>query len=190
MKVFGRSPVTLSIGALVLFGGLIGFSYTVGKDTLVGSITITFVDKLKGATAGKLDGLKGLVEEAEKKLEDGNTPEDQPLVDRLMAMMFYEKDGFHFTQSRWGAAPVPYQFRGLQLVGPKKMTLNGADGMNGIDQRLIFNFYIDSYRRYDPEKGWGTWVFEEAPNLEPVILARKDGEWKLAASPRESYSVR
>jgi hypothetical protein len=111
------------------------------------------------------------------------------VLDGRLESIFLEKEGFHFTQSKWEHDRPPYQFRGLEVVGPKKAPLTTTDSMNGIDKRLSYSIVVEAYRRYDRESGWGTWTHEPPPNLVDIRMMRQDGVWIVISGPIESYAV-
>lgn len=171
-----------------------GYSYSFGKNSYVGTMTISMVEKIKSTVGDKLPDLPSLPKGNGNDISANAmaTPEFAytHLRDETFQSMFMKKSGFHFTQSRWGAELVPYQFRGLELVGPKSVPVNDSDVKNGIDRRLRFEFVLDSYRRYDRQKGWQSWQFGNPPSLSEISLLRQNGEWKVASAPTSAYSIR
>ena len=164
------------------------YCFTIGKETTLGRHADDYLQKVKKATEKPIGKIKGLVDSVEKP--EWEDEEHQQLLKACMDAMFVEKDGFYFSQSRWGGAPVPYQFRGLELEGPKKIPPNAGDLRRGIDIRVRYVFKVASYRRYNSEKDeWEEWKFDDPPNLTEMIFARQDGSWRIAASPHKSYAV-
>lgn len=170
-------------------GQLVGYSYTIGQNSFVGTITISMVDKIKSKVGDKIPSLP-----KSKKRDVSSKSESEfdyaRVRDQCFNSMFLKKSGYHFSQSRWGAEPVLYQFRGLELVGPKPVPVNDADAKNGIDRRIRFEFVLDSYRRFNKGKGWEAWQFQNPPSLSEISLLRQNGEWKVASAPTSSYSLR
>lgn len=85
---------------------------------------------------------------------------------------------------------MPCQFKGLEVIGPKELTLNGIDKARGIEKRLSFEFYVDAYRIYDKTGGWKASQIEPPPNLDGIVLVLHAGEWKVASSPQQSYNLK
>lgn len=80
----------------------------------------------------------------------------------------------------------PISFEDLSWSAPT----NEADVKNGIDQRIRFEFVLDSYRRFEKNKGWEAWQFGNPPSLSEISLLRQNGEWKVASAPTSAYSLR
>lgn len=182
--------------ALTALGLVLAYAATAGKNTLVGRHTEHLLSTIEGPL-GKIK--KPLAQPIAKvqKLAQGlgkaghDDPEHWALRDACMDAMFKEKAGFHFSESRWGGAPVPYQFRGLELIGPEKLPPNAGDIQRGIDLRIGYEFQIAAYRRYNSQtQQWEPWQFEDPPNLSSMSFARQDGKWKIADAPNKSYAVR
>ena len=185
------APISkLCLLAIAAAGAVVGYSYTIGQNSFVGTMTISMVDEIKAKVGDKIPSLPEF-KKSNKKNESASADIAYADVrDKCFNSMFLKKSGYHFSQSRWGAEPVPYQFRGLELVGPKPVPVNEADGRNGIDRRIQYEFVLDSYRRYIKGKGWETWQFNRPPSLTEIILLRQDGEWKIASAPTAAYSLK
>ena len=183
MKVLVR----LILVTVMSLGGMSGYSLTVGEDTRVGIQTRQILSNLKsfaGDALGKVDWLK-FTSDDEVIIEIY-----QPVLQACLDEIFLEKEGYHFSQSKWGATAVPFQFRGLEVIGPNELPLNGADKARGIEKRISFNFYLDAHRRFDRKNGWGAWDVENPPNLDGITMVLHAGEWKIASSPRGSYNLK
>ena len=102
--------------------------------------------------------------------------------------MFVEKNGDHFSQSRWGATPVPYQFRGLELQGPDSANVDESDKSQGIDKRVTFTFEVASYRTFEDDQ-WSEWNFSSPPRLDKLTMVRQDGLWKVTSGANSAYSI-
>lgn len=201
MKSGGKNQTKLLVTVLGSMGLLFAYATTIGKDSIIGRHTSDFFTKAKSylpeskssapaakTSSGKKFSLSGLFSRF-----NGSSIEDEELKalrDACMDAMFLEKSGFHFSQSRWGGAAVPYQFRDLKLIGPEVLPPNAGDERRGIDLRVGYRFEVVSYRRYDPEHGWETWRFDEPPNLVDMSFVREQGKWKIAYAPTKSYAVR
>lgn len=183
MSPLGKLCLALILG----ISGLIGYSYTVGKDSLVGTITATMVDEIRAKIGNYLPEFHQA--NRSRRMEKPEIAYAS-IRDACFNSMFLEKSGFFFSQSRWGAEPVPYQFRGLEMIGPKSMQRNQADQANGIDKRVRYEFTVEAYRRYVEGEGWESWQFGTPPGLTGITLLRKDGEWQISSAPTESYSIR
>lgn len=183
MKIFVR----MLIVTLMASGGLGGYSMTVGKGTTVGIQTQKVIGKIQGLAGGKLPDFKWL---KFSQGEENNTETYEPALKACLEAMFFEKDGFHFSQSKWGAQSVPYQFRGLEVMGPKEMNINGADNARGIERRISFEFYVEAFRTYDKSAGWKSWNIEMPPNLDGIVIVLHAGTWKIASSPQQSYNLK
>ncbi|MDF1657906.1 MAG: hypothetical protein P1U58_09855 [Verrucomicrobiales bacterium] len=183
MKVLVR----MIIVAVMASGGLGGYSMTVGKDTIVGIQTQKVISKIQNLAGGQLPDLKWL------NFSKGTTDEVNtydPVLQSCLDAMFFENKGFHFSQSKWGAQSVPYQFRGLEVIGPREMMINGADNARGIERRISFEFYVEAFRNYDKAEGWKSWNIEMPPNLDGIVLVLHAGSWKIASSPLQSYNLK
>ena len=146
-----RSPIPLLLFvSLVLAGGFLGYVYTIGKESRIGAWTTSRVEKARVDVAGRLDSFRDRGESAPETLPYA------PVMRERIESIFYEKEGFHFSQSRWGARPMPYQFRKLELVGPHPVALSAADRQAGIDERIHYGFSVEAYRVYDEDSGWGS----------------------------------
>lgn len=171
----------------VALGGVGGYSMTIGRDTSFGKQTRSAVWKIKERIGSAVPNLKRM------NLKSSSTPPVETYATVLQACLesiFHESAGYHFSQSTWGARPVPYQFRGLEIIGPKELTLNGADRARSIERRLNFELYIEAFRTYDKKDGWGAWDVGPAPNLETITLVLHARTWKVASSPQQSYSLK
>ena len=120
------------------------------------------------------------VESAQKKAQDA-----------LMKKMFFQKGGSHFTQSRWGAKPIPYELRDLELLPPRNLPLTQADQRDGIDKRITCEIRVRAYRVYDVNrKKWGAWNPTNPPELKALTMVRREGLWKPVEDPTRNYAVR
>lgn len=174
------------IAAVVASGGLGGYSLTIGKETVIGLQTQKAIDR---AIEIAESGIARLQEFRSRDVTEFVEAPYQEALDALMRNMFYEKDGFHFSQSKWGAQSQPYQFRGLELIGPKGMAVNQLDYAKGIDERLTFEIYVEAFRSYEKGAGWKEWEVTPPPNLGSITLVLHKGRWKVAASPLKSYNL-
>ncbi|MEM7700208.1 MAG: hypothetical protein AAF236_17580 [Verrucomicrobiota bacterium] len=185
--MFGSSPIVrFCLFAILGAGGVVGYSYTVGQNSAIGITTMTVVDTIREEVTSRLGDLNlpSLPKSTEPVAKD-----DQGLaLDACMKSLFLNRGGYHFSVSKWGARPVPYQFEGLELIGPRSVSLNDADRRNGIDKRVDYAIHVDAYRQFSTDEGWGDWRFNQPPNLANISLMRQDGEWKVASSPKKSYS--
>lgn len=111
-------------------------------------------------------------------------------LDQLVRSIFLAEKGYHFTQSRWGAQPVPYQIEGLTTVELPGGAPNSADYKAGIDRRVTYEFEAKSFRTYTDLEGWGKWQKGKPPHLEGVTLVRQNGMWKVSVSPSSAYALR
>lgn len=182
-----KALVRTVLVTLMASGGLSGYSLTIGKDTTVGIQTQKIIEKIKGIAGGSLPEMEWLKLSAPDEKKDESF---RPVLQACVDSMFFQKGAYHFTQSKWGAQSVPYQFRGMELIGPKELTLNGADEARGIERRLFFEFYIESFRVYDKTEGWGSWQVDMPPNLGGITLVLHAGTWKVASSPQQAYNLK
>lgn len=168
-------------------GGVGGYSMTIGRDTLIGKQARTVVWKIQERIGSAVPNFKNL-----NLKSSASAPAEtyEPVLTACLEAIFFENGGHHFSQSKWGARPVPYQFRGLEVIGPEEMPLNGADRARGIERRLNFELYVEAFRTYDKADGWGAWNVGVAPNLDNITLVLHAGTWKVASSPRQSYSLK
>lgn len=176
---------------LILLGiaGLFAYLFTFGKNTIAGKHADNYFQKVKGLVEKPLAKAKDLVDSF--GAPEWNDPAHHKLRDACLEVIFLEKSGFHFSQSRWGGAPVPYQFRGLEVVGPEKLTLHAGDIQRGIDLRICYTFKVSAWRRYNSEKGeWDAWKFDSPPNLSEMVFVREDGAWRIASAPHKSFAIR
>ncbi|MDF1825350.1 MAG: hypothetical protein P1U68_11960 [Verrucomicrobiales bacterium] len=174
------------IASVIASGGLVGYSLTIGKDTRVGLQTQQVMDDLI-TLAG--EGIATLQEYRSRDAAEFIEAPYQETLDACMRNMFFVKNGYHFSQSKWGAQSAPYQFRGLELIGPKGMVINQLDYAKGIDERITFEFYVEAYRSYHKSTGWKDWDVSPPPNLDSITLVLHKGTWKVAASPLKSYNL-
>lgn len=124
---------------------------------------------------------------------DPNDPDQRGMaeaIERVKAAMFLTKEGFWFTQARWGESPVPYQMAGLKLVPLPEGEFSMADAAVSIDRRVVYEFRVAKYRVHREKSGWGKWVEGMPPGLDPVTLVRQRGEWKVESAPLKAYSLR
>lgn len=117
-------------------------------------------------------------------------PEQAAATDELLGKMFLHRGDSYFTQSQWGAKPVPYELRDFELVGPKALPLTEADRMNGINERVSYSIRVRAYRVYETGKGWGAWNLKNPPQLDGITLVRKDGLWKIVSDPSRLYTLK
>jgi hypothetical protein len=116
-------------------------------------------------------------------------PEHAAATDALLGKMFLHRGDSYFTQSQWGAKPVPYELRDFELVGPKTLQLTEADRINGIDQRVSYGIKVRAYRVYDTGKGWSAWNLKNPPQLDGITLVRQEGLWKIVSDPSRLYAL-
>ncbi len=188
-----RSPIVKKCLLLVLvLGGLVAFSYTIGADTTIGSTTKLTVEKARFAVEEQLhklkvlDKLSGLFDKAPKK---GPADDQLSIRDACLEAMFFEQADAHFSQSRWGAIPMPYQFMGLEVTGPEPLPLSEADSGNGIDERVYYQIHVESYRSFEEGTGWSEWKFDQPPKLDGLTLIRQNGHWKVSTGANRAYSI-
>lgn len=154
------------------------------------------VSKAKGFFEKAISAAKGAVSKegmADSEGEsEGETEEDaQSRVLREAAgLIFHEEGGFHFTQSRWGASPTPFQLEGLEFVPLEETPTNIADARNGIDRRVTYEIRVKQFRRFHEQTGWGRWTPGLPPHLETFVLIRENGVWKAAVTPGWAYSIK
>lgn len=110
--------------------------------------------------------------------------------DALLRKMFLHKGDSFFTQSRWGAQPVPYELRDFQLLGPHELSITTADRNSGIDKKINYEISVRAYRVFDGENGWTDWTPENPPRLEGITMVRKDGKWATISDPTRLYALR
>ncbi|MEM7602354.1 MAG: hypothetical protein AAF357_13175 [Verrucomicrobiota bacterium] len=183
MKLIARMIAVAAMAS----GGLGGYSLTIGKDTRVGMQTKQVIQRVQDSVTQGLSKIAWLELNPESEVIMETY---QPVLQACLDVMFFEKNGYHFSQSKWGAQSVPYQFRGLEIVGPKRLTTNGADDIRGIEQRLSFEFYVEAFRTYDKAEGWSNWKIDTAPNLNGITMVLHAGKWKIASSPQHAYNLK
>ncbi|MEM6917173.1 MAG: hypothetical protein AAF491_11465, partial [Verrucomicrobiota bacterium] len=182
---FMKALLRISAVTVMASGGLGGYSMTVGKDTTVGMQIQQVIQKTANAFSIELPEMDWIDSQEMKE-----RAAYEPILQACLTEMFFEKNGYYFTQSKWGAESVPYQFRGLEVIGPKKRTTNGADQAREIEARYSFEFYVEAYRSYDKTEGWGSWKVDTPPNLDSITLVLHAGTWKVAASPQRYYNLK
>lgn len=154
------------------------------------------VSKAKGFFEKAISAAKGAVSKNDApgpaEESEGETEEDaQSRVLREAAeTIFHEDGGFHFTQSRWGASPTPFQLDGLEFVPLEETPTNIADARNGIDRRVTYEIRVKQHRRFHEQTGWGRWTPGLPPHLETFVLIRENGVWKAAVTPGWAYSIK
>lgn len=175
--------------------------------TVVGLILFLFlnVEPLRAENPGFVASVKSYLGSALKSAaeyfeSDAATPEAAKAdpdeiarraeLDLVVKSIFLAEKGYHFTQSRWGAQPVPYQIEGLTTAELPGGALNSTDNRTGIDRRITYEFEAKSFRTYTDPQGWGKWQKGKPPHLEGVTLVRHNGMWKVAISPASSYSLK
>ena len=158
------------------------------EDESFTSIAKSYFEKAVGAA-------KGLFKDEE--IEEEGTPAVDPDEVALEAALaeakgaiLHSEGGSHFTQSRWGATPTPYQIEGLELTPLAEGTLNESDASVGIDRRLTYEFSAANWRKFHPQAGWGRWTKGVPPHLESLTLVRQNGLWKVSVSPLWAYSLK
>ncbi len=112
------------------------------------------------------------------------------VLDRYLKSIFLEEKGYFFTQSQWGAKPIPYQLDRLEVSENEETSGTPEDARVGIEARVTFTFKAKAYRIFDAVKGWGKWEPGLPPNLENVSLVKQNGDWQVSLPSRESYSLR
>lgn len=132
----------------------------------------------------------GSEDDSHPKAGDADSIAKDAALDQVIRSIFLEEKGYHFTQSRWGAKPVPYQIDGFSVTEFPDGTLNTTDHKEGIDQRVTYELKVKAFRLYDEVAGWGKWNKGNPPHLDNVTLVRQDGVWKVAISPARSYSLK
>ncbi|MEM9015463.1 MAG: hypothetical protein AAGC68_00520 [Verrucomicrobiota bacterium] len=180
MKAFAALFLLL----LTSVGGILSFSYTFGKDSVFGRMVVGIVETSKTNFVAKVEEYIG------ENIATSFDPDRDAVRDACMNTMFLAESGFHFSQSKWGAVPVLFQFRNLRLTGPEDTAMNAADRMNGIDRRIVYKFQTDGFRRYKKESGWGPWENSRPPYLDSITMVRKLGHWQVASAPTRYYSIR
>ena len=148
----------------------------------VGKVTMQF---------GKLMEHVNMSKAGEPSYSVSIDPDQKAARDALMKKMFYQKGGSYFTQSRWGAKPIPYELRDFEMLPPKSLPLSQADQLNGIDKRVSCEIHVRAYRVYDPAtKKWGEWNPENPPELNSITMVRSEGDWKTVKDPTRNYAVK
>lgn len=126
--------------------------------------------------------------------DEGHTSEEAPAQaaarNELLRKMFLRKGESYFTQSRWGAKPIPYELRDFQLLGPNELPVTATDRNSGIDKKISYKIDVRAYRVFDSENGWGEWNPENPPQLDGITMVRKDGEWNTISDPTRRYALR
>lgn len=181
--------------AVGVIGLIFTYATTIGKNSVLGKHTSNFIAQVKSKAPSTNLKVGAPVTSFRKLMKNFRDPgiEDpslEELRDACMEAMFLEKAGYHFTQSRWGATPMTYQFRGLEVSGPELRPPNAGDVQRGIDLRAGYRFHVMAYRTYDAKRGWSGWIFEQPPNLNDMSFSREAGRWKVSYAPTKSFSVR
>lgn len=183
-----RGPISrASLGALVL-ASFLSASTLPAEDSLA-SLTKSFFEK---AIASAKEIVTGEKAEGPEEAAEGENPEEtarENAVSKARDAIFLEEGGYHFTQSRWGAKPMPYQVEGLEMVPLGEATLTAGDEAAGIDQRLTYAFQATRHRRFHEQTGWGRWIEGAPPHLDHLVLVRENGLWKVVSSPTWAYSL-
>jgi hypothetical protein len=112
------------------------------------------------------------------------------VLEQVLRKIFLIEKGYHFTQSRWGAQPVPYQIDGLTTVELPGSPLNSSDYSAGIDRRITYDIEVKAFRTFSEIGGWGKWQKGKPPHLEGITLVRQSGTWKVSVAPTSAYSIR
>ncbi len=179
---------------MVLIGGIVAFSYTIGADSTLGSTTHIIVEKASSALEARMESLNLSSKLKEAKFlsfltRESNDDNDHAGVrDACIKSMFFIQSGDHFSQSRWGAQPVPYQFKGLEIGKAETLPLSEIDAMNHIDERLFCPINVETYRFYTSD-GWSPWKFDPPPKLDGITLIHQEGIWKIGVGANRAYSV-
>jgi len=172
--------------ATVLFAGLLFSPVSLRAEDP------TFVALAKSYLDRALKSVSKYLEEspAEGKKSDPDEIARRTELDQVMRKIFLAEKGYHFTQSRWGAQPVPYQVDGLTTEELPGGSLNGGDHKSGIDRRVTYEFEAKAFRLYNDVEGWGKWQKGKPPQLEGITMVRQNGEWKVSVSPTSAYSIK
>jgi len=177
----------LLILLVALFGGLVIFGTTVGKDRAEVRAVSTYGALVWEKAASSLASVRHTKLTAKPATSD---EELQAALEELLGKMFLDRSGSHFSRSLWGDEPVPYQFRGLRVGDAQPLPVNPADRTREIDRRVHFPIHMEAFRRYERPRGWGKWEFDQAPHLDGITFVRVRGRWLPTASPQRHYSVR
>ncbi len=159
-------------------------------DDSIATIAKGYLDKAISAARGAFTK-----EEGEGASSDGAEVETEAdAMDRVLQeasdAIFHSEGGYQFTQSRWGASPIPFQIEGLEYLPLDETPTNVADASKGIDRRITYKIQARQHRRFHPQTGWGRWIPGPPPHLEDFVLVRENGVWKVAVSPSWAYSLK
>lgn len=159
-----------------------------GDDKSIASVAKSYLEKA-------IASAKGLVsnEEAEEPAGEPASTQDESeiaVLGEAVKRIFLKEGGYHFTQSRWGAKPQPYQIEGLEVYPLDAVPSNDLDTAEGIDRRISYEFRAKAHRVFDAEIGWGRWRPGTPPHLGNITLVRQNGQWKVSVTPEWAYTVK
>lgn len=159
------------------------------EDESLGAVAKSYFEKAISSAKSLVSGKES--EEPEvAATEDSEEAVLEKALKAATAEIFHKEGSQFFTQSRWGAEPTPYEVMGLELVYLGETPVTAGDKASGIDRRVTYEFRAAQHRRFHPQTGWGRWLKGVPPHLENIMLARENGAWKVASSPRWAYSVK
>jgi hypothetical protein len=184
-----RPVARTGLAALLCLMPLAGASVSGADGPSLTSIAKGYLGK--AITSAK--GLGAGSSEAKGKSASASDPDAaarEAVLAKARDSIFLEKDGYHFTQSKWGASPAPYQIDGLELVLLPEGSLGASDLAAGIDRRVGYEIRCRAHRVFKEPKGWGEWRKSSPPHLEGFTLVREQGVWKVSVSPSWAYSLR
>ncbi|MEQ1842848.1 MAG: hypothetical protein ABL994_20810 [Verrucomicrobiales bacterium] len=180
--------VTCRLVAVWALFGLIQSTVTLkAEDASFFSVAMSYIDRTMKSLSVKFSPAENATS---APAVDSESLAKRAALDILMKKMFLREKGYHFTQSRWGATPIPYQIEEMQAVELDSISLNGADRASGIDQRVTFEIRVKQYRQFDQKSGWGEWIKGNPPHLDSFTLVHQSGAWKVSVSPAWAYSLR
>ncbi|MCB1205479.1 MAG: hypothetical protein KDN18_14555 [Verrucomicrobiae bacterium] len=169
---------------------LLSLATSLRAEDSLASLTKSFFEKAVASAKEIVTGEKASEsEEAGSEHADPDEAAREAVLAEARDAIFHEEGGFHFTQSRWGAKPTPYQVEGLEVAPLGEATLTAGDHAAGIDKRLPYAFQAVRHRRFHEQTGWGRWMEGAPPHLDNLILVREQGIWRVASSPLWAYSL-
>lgn len=158
------------------------------EDTLA-SLAKSYLGKAIAAAKGKISGEPAEAPgESEPEVETDEAAQDRVLREAV-GKIFHSEGGYHFTQSKWGASPTPFQIEGLEFIPLEETPTSVSDTRLEIDRRVTYEIRAKQFRRFHDQTGWGRWVPGLPPHLETFVLVREKGVWKVTVSPDWAYSL-
>lgn len=162
---------------------------TLPAEDSLASLAKGYLQKAIASARGKLSGEATEAESISEPVAETDGDLQDRALREAAQKIFHPEGGYHFTQSRWGASPTPYQIEGLEFIPLEEAPATVSDTRLGIDRRVTYQIRAKQFRRFHDQTGWGRWVPGLPPHLETFVLVRENGVWKVTAAPDWAYTV-